>query len=86
MCNCTVCKNTDSYANKGFDSWPRGNPAGRKAHAEYIAHVRFCLNDGKNREFPNGVKFGDGSDFYSGSVSSKALVRATLRRSFGLEP
>lgn len=40
MCSCTSCSYTDSFHAKGFDAWPRGNPAGRKAASEYAAHVK----------------------------------------------
>lgn len=40
MCSCTSCEYTDSFAKKGFDAWPRGEPAGsRRSAADYNAHV-----------------------------------------------
>jgi len=48
MCTCTSCKFTDSFRNKSFADWPRGNPAGRKAASEYAAHVRYSKTGGVN--------------------------------------
>lgn len=53
MCTCTSCSTTDALAgwkevrgrrvadpkSGGWENWPRGNPAGRRAAAEYAAHV-----------------------------------------------
>ena len=39
MCTCASCSATDALADKGFDAWPRGNPAGRKSATDYAAHV-----------------------------------------------
>lgn len=49
MCNCVSCEITDSFADKGFSAWPRGNPSGRKAAGEYQAHVRYSRQWGKDR-------------------------------------
>lgn len=61
MCTCTSCEHTDSFRDKGFAEWPRGNPAGRKALAEYSAHVAYARQwgrgyDGKMHEPPIGIK------------------------------
>jgi hypothetical protein len=40
MCTCASCEYTDSFAQKGFDAWPRGEPAGsRRSAADYNAHI-----------------------------------------------
>ena len=42
MCNCVSCTETDSYAEKGFASWPKGEHIRRhgkdKAYAAHWAH------------------------------------------------
>lgn len=57
MCQCSSCKATDALHNAGFAAWPRGNPAGAKARAEYAAHLRACLAWGPGRapELPAGI-------------------------------
>ena len=57
MCLCPSCKTTDALHDKGFAAWPRGNPAGAKAKADYAVHVRACLAWGPNRapELPAGI-------------------------------
>jgi hypothetical protein len=40
MCDCTSCSYTDSFADKGFAEWPRGEPKGKaRSDAEYRGHV-----------------------------------------------
>jgi len=60
MCTCASCSYTDDFKDKGFAAWPRGNPTGRKARAEYAGHVRYGQQWGKDRvpEFPGGVPTG----------------------------
>lgn len=42
MCTCASCSYTDSFADKGFAEWPRGNVAGpKRSAADYAAHVRY---------------------------------------------
>ena len=43
MCTCASCKYTDSFADKGFAAWPRGEPAGAASSASaYRAHWSHC--------------------------------------------
>ena len=59
MCDCASCEYTDAFSGradlfqdgsptiKGFDNWPRGNPAGATSSAkEYKAHAKHCGADG----------------------------------------
>lgn len=43
MCTCTSCEYTDSFHDKGFEAWPKGDPAGERAsnrvYAAHVAHV-----------------------------------------------
>ncbi len=57
MCTCSICEATDKLATSGFGEWPRGNPAGAKAKADYAAHLRYCLAWGPGRvpEIPAGI-------------------------------
>lgn len=51
MCNCVSCEYTDSFSQKCFAEWPKGEPKGpRKAKAEYAAHVAFGKRS-SDREF-----------------------------------
>lgn len=44
MCSCASCEHTDSFRDKGFAAWPRGEPAGKRAseraYAAHVAHAR----------------------------------------------
>ena len=42
-CSCESCRNTDSLRLAGFDKWPTGNPAGKRAsESEYRSHWSHC--------------------------------------------
>ena len=44
MCNCKICEFTDSFADRSFADWPKGehiNRSGKKDKA-YAAHWNFC--------------------------------------------
>jgi hypothetical protein len=61
MCTCASCENTDSFRDKTFAEWPRGNPAGRKAASEYEALVAYARQWGRGyagvmHEPPIGIK------------------------------
>ena len=78
-CQCPSCKYTNSFASKGFDSWPRGDPAGRKSVSDYSAHVRATMSGGITRRAtrPAGV------DFYGVPSGSTRMEREeVLRRTF----
>lgn len=48
MCTCSSCAHTDSFADKGFAAWPRGEAAGpRRSAADYAAHVRYAQQWGR---------------------------------------
>jgi hypothetical protein len=60
MCDCTSCSYTDGFSAKGFEAWPKGEPAGsRRSAADYAAHVRYGLTwrpaKGAEKVFPHGV-------------------------------
>lgn len=43
MCNCTSCELTDSYADKGFAEWPKGEHIRRSGKDKvYAAHWAHC--------------------------------------------
>lgn len=43
MCNCASCLETDSYADKGFDAWPKGENIRRSGKDKvYAAHWAYC--------------------------------------------
>ena len=48
MCTCASCSYTDSFHRKGFDAWPRGEPAGkRSSESSYRAHVAYSRQWGR---------------------------------------
>lgn len=43
MCDCSSCQFTDSFTNKGFAKWPKGEHLRRSGKDKvYAAHWRFC--------------------------------------------
>lgn len=81
MCSCTSCTYTDSFSLSGFNSWPRGNPAGKKSQADYAAHVRHCFVDTKKRPGPGP----SGAAYYGVPAGSTLAKQAeVLRRTFAV--
>lgn len=76
MCDCASCSYTDSFRDKGFAEWPRGEPAGQKASERaYTAHVRHSFFGARKRtELP---------EFYNVPAGmTRAQVQEVLNRTF----
>jgi hypothetical protein len=97
MCTCASCKYTDSFhgwkaegeklvpdpEKGGFDRWPKGDPAGKRAsNAAYAAHVSH-LWKGVSRNPATNM---DPVSYYGTSGTTRAEVLRVLRQTFGLEP
>ena len=80
MCSCASCKVTDSFHDKGFAAWPRGEPAGkRSSEAAYRAHVAHSFSGAKKREGVGPT----GAGFYGTPAGmTKAHVEKALRDHF----
>lgn len=80
MCTCSSCRYTDSFSDKGFDAWPRGEPAGkRSSEAAYRAHVAHSYYGAKKREAVGPA----GAGFYGTPAGmTKADVERVLRETF----
>lgn len=74
MCTCVSCSYTDSFHNKGFNAWPRGESKGpAKARAEYSAHVGHSFFGAIKRREINT----DPASFYG---APKGLTKAEVKR------
>ena len=64
MCNCASCKLTDSYAEKGFDAWPKGEGIRRSGKDKvYAAHWAFCGAEAHKRPEKFDVRMRLGGKF-----------------------
>jgi hypothetical protein len=77
MCTCASCTYTDALADKGFDAWPRGEPAGKlSSERAYAAHVRHSWHGARKR-----AELGPcGAAFYGGGKLAAEVLARTFAR------
>ena len=82
MCNCASCEYTDSFADKGFAEWPKGEPKGkRKSAAEYLSHVAFGKATSERAIPPALLKFKPGQPaVITGGFTPPAPLPAKYRQ------
>lgn len=80
-CTCVSCKATNKLRRAGFEQWPTGNPAGRKAQTAYASHA----NRAKAGASTGMVIGGAGASFYGTPAGlTRAEVDATLQANFAV--
>ena len=66
MCNCPICEFTDSFADKSFGEWPKGEHINRSAKKDkaYSAHWRFCGAEAHKKLDKLDLRMRIGGKFY----------------------